>query len=210
MNRSVNDKVEKKGISKLLTVAALILFVASVVFFFFGNNAKQSSTTISVDEVRALANLASAEAKVTLVKENVDRKFFGNELPFLEKVPGTERNILLVIPAKVLAGVDLEKIEDRDFNIDEGKKEITLTLPHATFLQEPAVIHSEVKTYSDTGLISGGTDIKDGFDITAIAMEELKKEATDLGILEQAEENAVKALETFFSHIGYTVKVTFK
>lgn len=97
--------------------------------------------------------------------------------------------IRLVIPAMVLAGVDLEKV------IWKKLKRKILIL---------------VKAYADTGFISGGTELQESFELAAIAQDEILKEAEALGVLKTAEENTVKALETFFNHIGYTANVTFK
>ena len=118
--------------------------------------------------------------------------------------------MFIIVPATVLAGVDLKALTEDDVKIDEDKKTLELVLPRATFIQEPILHMDGIESYSDEGLISGGIKWDEGFELAAKAQEDIKAKATELGLLKTAEENAEKALENFYSNIGYTVNITFK
>ena len=68
----------------------------------------------------------------------------------------------------------------------------------------------DIKTYSYKGLLAGELKWDEGFDITAIAQDEIKEEAKAIGLLQTAENNAEKALKEFLGHLGYTVEISFK
>lgn len=55
-----------------------------------------------------LAVLATAEAHVKVIMEQEDNKLFGKDISV--DIPGTKRELLLVVPATVLAGVDLKAV----------------------------------------------------------------------------------------------------
>jgi len=46
---------------------------------------------------------------------------------------------LLIVPATVLAGDDLNEVTEDDMKIDEDTKEIDITLPHVKLIQEPSL-----------------------------------------------------------------------
>ena len=208
---TINSEDRKSSFSNVKWILATIVLVgltAAVTLFVSDKLKKEESTTIFVEQVREIAMLATAEAKITLVKEEVENKFFGKDIQF--NLPGTKREIMLVVPATVLAGVDLSKLTENDMKIDEEAKTLEIVLPRATFLHEPTIQMEHLKTFSDKGLLSGEVKWDEGFDIAAIAQEEIKQEATEMGVLESAEQNAEKALKAFFSNLDYSVTVEFK
>lgn len=204
---------EKKLVFKLISVKnILIVILASMivgagVWLFTGSTFKKESTTF-VEQVQELATLATAQAHVKVILEQEDNKLFGKDIQV--DLPGTKRELLLVVPATVTAGVDLKELTSDDIKIDENEKEIEIVLPHAGFIQEPSIQMDKVRTFSDEGLLRGETKWDEGFDLAAEAQNQIKAESIEIGLLQTAEQNAEKVLKEFFGTLGYSVKISYK
>ncbi len=101
--------------------------------------------------------------------------------------------------------MDLQAIEQQDMKVDEEQKVVEISLPEASFIQEPSIKMDQVKTFSDEGLFRPRIDWEEGFDLAAEAQEQIKQEAMDAGILQKADENAEIVLKEFFGNMGYRV-----
>lgn len=204
--QSVKPTFKVGGIA--LVICALILIASTVLatLFLSGGTYKKESTTF-VEQIKGLATLATAEAHLKEVIQVEDNKLFGKNIPL--NLPGTKREILLVVPATVIAGVDLENVASEDMKVDEDKKKLEIVLPRATLIQDPAIQMENVQTFSDEGLFRGEVEWDEGFDLAAEAQEKLKEQTIEIGLLETAEKNAEKVLKEFFNNLGYTVKITF-
>ncbi|MFT9596403.1 DUF4230 domain-containing protein [Mesobacillus sp.] len=197
--------------SKLTTLSRMLiilLFIASVIgagFWYVSGNTGRAESTVFIEQVHGLATLATAEAHVKVILEQEDNEIFGGKISF--NIPGTKRELLLIVPATVIAGVDLQAIEQKDMKVDEERKVIELVLPKASFLQEPSIKMDQVRTFSDEGLFRGEIEWNEGFDLAAEAQGQIKQEALDSGILQKAEENAETVLKEFFGQMGYNVVI---
>lgn len=196
----------------ILTIAATLLLMSGLGTFsfykLFSGSTSQSESITIVEQVQELATLATAEAVVTTVIKEEDNKLFNKELNI--HLPGTNRTLLLVVPATVLAGVDLQNISETDIQVNEEQKEISLTIPHASIIQEPSIQMDKVETYSEEGLFRSEVNWEEGFDLAAAAKQEIEKEAQGMGLLEKAEDSAVKVITNFYHNLGYSVKIEFK
>jgi hypothetical protein len=195
----------------LMIVILLALVVSLSTFFYFkifASSTYKSETINIVESVQELATLATAEAVVTTIVKEEDNKLFNQEISI--NLPGTKRTILLIVPATVIAGVDLKSITDENIEINEDIKEITLTIPRATLIQEPSILLDKVQTYSEEGLLRSEVHWDEGYDLAAKATIEIKNEAIEMGLLTKAEESAEKMLSSFFSNLGYTTVIQFK
>ncbi|MBT2756524.1 DUF4230 domain-containing protein [Mesobacillus foraminis] len=196
----------------ILTIAATLLLMSGLGTFtfykLFSGSTSQSESITIVEQVQELATLATAEAVVTTVIKEEDNKLFNKELNI--HLPGTKRTVLLVVPATVLAGVDLQNISETDIQVNEEQKEISLTIPHASIIQEPSIQMDKVETYSEEGLFRSEVNWEEGFDLAAAAKQEIEKEAQGMGLLEKAEDSAVKVISNFYHNLGYSVKIEFK
>lgn len=143
-----------------------------------------------------------------MILEQEDNKIFGKDIQF--NLPGTKQEILLVVPATVIAGVDLKEVTSSDIQVNEEEKEIEITLPRATRLQNPAIQMDQVQTFSDEGLFREEIKWDEGFDLASVAQEQAKQEAVEIGLLQTAEKNAEKVLKEFFGNFGYTVNISFE
>lgn len=193
---------------KNILIMAIVLFLALVIAFgviplLAGNTVKQESVTF-VERVQALSTLATAEAHMKEVLHQEENKKLLNI-----NLPGTKREVLLVVPATVIAGVDLKGITSKDMDINEETKEIDITLPHAELIQEPSVQMDKIQALDKNGLFRADIKMDEGFELAAEAQEKIRQGAISSGLLDTAEKNAEKVLKEFFKNIGYTVNVQF-
>lgn len=197
----------KAGRLKIILVLVILVFLVIITSVgirqFAGNTSKQESV-VFVEHVQKLATLATAKAYMKGVIHEKDNKHFLNI-----DLPGTNRELILVVPATVIAGVDLKGITSKDMVINEETKEIDITLPHAKFIQEPSVQLDKIQVMDKGGIFRGDVKWDEGFDIGAKAQEQIRQEALSVGLLDTADKNAEKVLKEFFKNIGYTVNVTF-
>lgn len=190
----------------ILIVLLLGAILSSGLWIFSGNMQKKESVTF-VEQVQELATLATAEAYVKTVIKQEDNKLFGKDIKV--NLPGTKREVLLIVPATVIAGVDLKQVTSKDIKVNEKEKRLKINLPPAQLIQDPAIQMNKVSTFSDAGLLRDDVKWDEGLDLTAEAQEKIKKEAIDMGLLQTAEDNAEKVLKEFFGNLGYTVEVSF-
>lgn len=194
------------GLKIILVILAFLVIAAGGIWLFQGNTFKQESVTF-VEHVQELSTLATAEAHMKVVLQEDDNKILGKDISI--DLPGTKRQLLLVVPATVIAGVDLKGITSKDMVINEETKVIDITLPHAELIQEPSVQMDKIQAIDDGELFRGDLKMDEGFDRIAKAQKQIRQEAISEGLLDTAEKNAEKVLKEFFKNIGYTVNVTF-
>jgi hypothetical protein len=195
------------GLKNMFIVLILLALILIGAWVFTGNTFKKESTTF-VEQVQELAVLATAEAHVKVIMEQEDNKLFGKDISV--DLPGTKRELLLVVPATVIAGVDLKEVTSDDMKIDDKEKRLEIILSHAAFIQDPAIQMDQVKTFSDEGLFRSETKWDEGFNLAAEAQDEILAESKAIGLLQTAEKNAEKVLKEFFGNMGYSVKISFK
>jgi len=198
-----------KAAGSKITLAVVILIFLVVITLvgirlLAGGTFKEESVTF-VEHVQELATLATAEAHMKAVLHEEDNK----KIFWSINLPGTKRELLLVVPATVIAGVDLKGITSEDLVIDEETKEIDISLPHAKLIQDPSLQMDKIQAIDNSGIFRGNVKWDEGFDLTAKAQEQIRQDAISVGLLVTAEKNAEKALKEFFKNIGYTVNVTF-
>jgi hypothetical protein len=139
----------------------------------------------------------------TLEGEDVYR-FYDIELP------GTKRFFHLDVPAKVLVGIDLKKLSPSDISIDKNNRQITVVLPRADFLQEPNIDIDKVKVFSDEGIFREKMTPAEQQHFLTEAREKLRQEARESGVLQTAEDRAVRVLQQIYKPVGYQVNVAFR
>ena len=127
--------LKASGLKIILAILGFLVIAVGGFWLFQGSTFKQESVTF-VEHVQELATLATAEAHMKAVIQEEDNKIFGKDISI--DLPGTKRELLLVVPATVIAGVDLKGITSKDMVINEETKEIDITLPHAELIQDPS------------------------------------------------------------------------
>lgn len=205
--QSLRKRVRRFLIRTVLVLVALGAITIGVYSYL----AKQNEPTVSmfVTGVQGISKLATAEAYVMTTIEGQDNKIFGKDIT--TNFPGTKRHYMIIVPAKILSGVDLQHVSESDIQINHNAKTVEITLPHAEIIED-AVQMDDVKVYTDEGLLRGATTAKEGVDLIAQASvkERLRQQAKDAGILKTAEENATQALQKLYDQLGYHVIVTYR
>ncbi|MEH7388188.1 DUF4230 domain-containing protein [Bacillus sp. JJ1521] len=201
--KSIIKAAGSKIILAMVILVFLVIITLAGIRLFGGSTFKQESVTF-VERVQELATLATAEAHMKEVLHQEENKNFLNI-----NLPGTKREVLLVVPATVIAGVDLKGITSKDMDINEETKEIEITLPHAELIQEPSVQMDKIQALDKNGLFRADIKMDEGFELAAEAQEKIRQGAISSGLLDTAEKNSEKVLKEFFKNIGYTVNVTF-
>jgi hypothetical protein len=117
--------------------------------------------------------------------------------------PVGSESILLILQARVEAGIDVSKIQPRDLSVARDGS-VTLRLPPAQVLNV-ALDEKETKVWDRritwwTPWIPFSKDLEQRARITGI--ESIKKAALDMGILKQAEQNAESSIRALLELAG--------
>ena len=157
----------------------------------FGAKAEpQVTQQVVVEQLRAVAKLVATEMTLRDVVTYEQTQF-----------RSTKRS-LLVVTARVSAGIDLSR--DTDVRIDSGAKRIIVSLPPAQIMSVDVV---NVTTYDERAGLWNPFRPADRDAIQARIRAQLMTAARQSGILEHADQSAVKVLTELLSRDGYTVEV---
>lgn len=210
---SFRSKLLKRLLKNWYVWAALLIILAIVILPFAtwkmiqGNSFAEQKGSL-VERIQNLNELTTAEAYTKVMIERENNELFGKEIGV--DLPGTKRQVLVVIPGGVKAGVDFSGITEKKVDIDEEKKSATITLPAAKVLGEPEIDFDHVQVFSSAGLFRSKPDISEAYDLAADAKKQMIEEATTQGVLKTAETNAKNSVADMFSLVGYNVTVKFE
>lgn len=198
--------------SYLLIALLIVLLLLSLPFVAF-YMLKQGSTFteqkgVFLEQIQDLKELATAEAYTKVIIERQDNTLFGQSIGL--NLPGTKRQLLVVIPGSVKAGVNLSELTEKEVVIDEENKTAKLTIPPATFLGGAEIYFDEVEVYSYEGLFREKANIEEAYELAAEAKELILLETAGQGVLRMAQQNAEKTLQEMFSFAGYEVTIEVK
>lgn len=178
--------------------AVLIALLAGVVLWqrvaqFPFRNQTTITHSLVLEKVQAVAKLVSSESTMRDVVIYEDTWL------------GSTKRSLVVVTAKVLAGINLEK--GADVRIDEQAHKISITLPPATLL---ATDISEMKTYDEQRGLWNPFVPADRDKIYQQARQQFQDAAQQAKLTEHANQSAKQMLETLFSRDGFTAEVLFR
>lgn len=155
-----------------------------------------------VGKITSLTELGTVEYVVTkIVKANDNATWykFG------------DRKILFSCKAILKAGIDLSKLEDSDIKANIEKKSISITLPEAELLSVNLKPENIKLIYEKTSITRSSFSNKERDAILAQGEADILKSVPDMGIFDDAENNAKLFLEAFFKQAGFTnVNIEFK
>ena len=196
-----------------ITIIALTILLVVAIPFATIYFLKQGSTFTEdkgtfIEHIQELNELATAEAYTKAVIKRQDNKLFGQSIGL--NVPGTNRQLLVVIPGSVKAGVDLSAVTADDLNVNESAKTVKLQLPAATFLGGAEIFFDKVEVYSFEGIFREKANIEEAYELAEEAKNMIVEETKEQGVLQTAQQNAEKALQEMFSFAGYDVTIEFK
>jgi len=185
----------------------LFVIIGGGIWLYQINKSKHSSETF-IKNVQELSKLATAEIYTETVLQTEDNKIFGKNIPL--NILGTKREVMFVVPASVIAGVDLKEVTSEDMVINEETNKITITLPHSELIQKPSIDVAKIRYIVNGSIFNGKLDQDEVIDFVANAQKQISKEVTSNGLLTTAEDNAEKVLTEFFKNMDYTVHITFE
>ncbi|NYF23431.1 DUF4230 domain-containing protein [Sporosarcina sp. JAI121] len=198
--------------SFLVTALSILLLIVALPFITFFILKQGSTFTESkgafLEQIQELNELATAEAYTKVIIERQDNTLFGQSIGL--NVPGTKRQLLVVIPGSVKAGVDMSGLTEKDVVVDEKKKTAKLTLPPATFLGGAEIYFDKVEVYSYEGVFREKANIEEAYELAEEAKKLILEETAGQGVLTMAQQNAEKTLREMFSFAGYDVTIEFK
>lgn len=198
-----------KWIPLLIGIVVVLLAFTFLRTFEIGSLLGTSSSerkSAFVERLQESEELVTAEGYLKTVIQKEDFK----TLPFDLKIPGTTRQILIIYPGQVRAGIDLSGISEQDIEVDEEAKTAKITVPKPVILGEPTIFLDRVQVFSHTGLLAEGVEAKESYEIAAEAQELMKEEAETQGLLDLAETNAEKVLQDMFQLVDYDVTIEFE
>ena len=178
--------------------AVLIALLAGVVLWqritiFPLRNQTNITHSLVLEKVQAVAKLVSSESTMRDVVIYEDTWL------------GSTKRSLVVVTARVLAGINLEK--GADVRIDEQAHKISITLPPATLL---ATDISEMKTYDEQRGLWNPFAPADRDKIYQQARQQFQDAAQQARLTEHANQSAKQLLEALFSRDGFSAEVTFR
>ena len=158
---------------------------------------RKNTTTVThelvVERVRNVAKLVSAEATVRDV------------LIYRNTWYGSTKQSLVVVTARLLAGINLEA--GTDVRIDEKARRIEIALPHASLLATDIV---DVNTYDEQRGLWNPFKPEDRDRIFQLARQQLARSSEQMRLMERAEASAKQMLETMFGVDGWVASVTYR
>lgn len=194
----------------VLAIAVLLLLAAlpfAALWVIKGSTFTENKGSF-LEQVQALNELSTAQAFTKVIIERQDNAVFGKEIGI--DLPGTKRQLLVVVPGSVKAGVDFSQVTNADIKVDEKNKTAELTLPKAQFLGGPEILFDQVEVFSYEGLFREKADIEEAYELAETAKEMMIEEATGQGLLQLAEENAATSVKEMFGLVDFDVQVEFK
>lgn len=161
-----------------------------------------------VERLQESKELVTAEAYTKAVIEIEDNEIFGFTIDW--NIPGTRREILMIFPGTVRAGIDLTGLTENDVDLNEEEKTATITVPQPTILGEATIHMDQVQAFSNEGLFRDNLELDETFEKSAEAQQMMKDEAELQGLLTLAQNNAEQTLQEMFQLTGYNVTIEFE
>lgn len=184
------------AIGALVALAAVLVWVDRPSRFTPALTADQPGVLREVRQLRELVTTRYSIQKVTGLTEN--------------KVPVGSESILLIVQARVLGGIDLSELKDKDIRI-AGDRHVEIKLPpskilHVEFDEKNTQVWDRTKTWW-TPWVPYDLDLEKKARLAAL--DSIKQQALDMGILLDAQVNAQNLIRALLHPLGIE-KVTFR
>lgn len=188
--------IKQLSTTLMLTLFTLFILGCILLYFYFNN----SSLSINRDRaavVTRIQELNRLETSVFTIEKIIDAKTSGNV--FQTFLFGDK--ILLIAHGKVVAGVDLSKLNENLINISNNSISITLP-PSEIFISDLDETETEVYDRSQGILTRGNKDLET--EARKVAEEEIRKAACEGGILVEAANSAKLQITTLLQALNFT------
>ncbi|HEY2067105.1 MAG TPA: DUF4230 domain-containing protein [Gemmatimonadaceae bacterium] len=143
-----------------------------------------------VERLRAVAKLVATEMTLRDV------------VTYQQTTFGSTKRVLLVVTGKVSAGIDLE--HGTEVRIDSAARRVTISLPPAQIFSVDVL---NVTTYDERAGLWNPFQPEDRDAIQHRIRGQLVSAARESGILEHADQSAIKVLTELLGRDGYAVEV---
>lgn len=184
-------KIKRAG----LLVLALFIILAAV--FFWGRSVGKSagntemSAVVLENKLTEISELASLTYSYTNMAEFENSKdFYGMKVPF------TTKGFIITYDGEIKAGVDLSKAK-----VDVSGSKITITLPDAEILSHQ-IDEDSLEIFDETTSIFNPLKVTDYNAFSKDQKSEMEKKAIEKGLLAEARQKAVSAVQSFVSQIA--------
>jgi hypothetical protein len=144
-----------------------------------------------INQIRAIARLETIQYSET---EAVQAENNQGALGFL-----LGQKILLIVKGTVIAGIDMQKLQPGDLQMQNGTLHVNLP-PTEVFIT--TLDESKTQAFDQSGILA---KIDPNLELQGLvgAKDKILQAALDDGILEKAQVNAVTYLTKFFAALGY-------
>lgn len=144
-------------------------------------------------EVRALKELVTVRYSIEKVAGLTE-----------QKVPVGSESILLIVHARVLGGIDLQQLREADIRVAGRGRRVFLNLPESAILhvyvdEKNTKVWDRNKTWW-TPWVPYSKDLE--HKARLIALDSVKQEALDMGILPEAKANAQGFIRALLKQLG--------
>lgn len=150
------------------------------------------SHALVVERLKSVAQLVTSETTVRDVVTYENRRL------------GSTKRSLVVVTARVTAGIDLDP--PPEVRIDSARRQVEIVLPRARVL---GIEVTELRTYDERSGLWNPFRPADRDAIFREARGQLGRSAEELGLTEHAEASARALLEALLRAEGYRAKISF-
>lgn len=190
---------------KFYTVAGLAVVLAAAALYFYlqaarGRVVRVADSAAVVREIQRLNELVT-------VRYNIQKAIGLKE----EKVPFGSEQVLLLVQATVLGGVDLAAVTPADVQLDAASRRVAIQLPpprvlHVFINDKDTQVWDRSKTWW-TPWVAYNPQLEQ--QARQAALEAVQQAALQMGILSNAQQNAATTLRGFLQTLGLeTVAIT--
>ena len=187
------------------TLAKVLLTVWIPVLALSGCACRATMEETVQREVEAI----SAMKQLSLVEYRVRKIVKANDEGAWYKIG--DRKILLSCTAYLKAGIDLSSFGPDDVVFDRTEGSVSVRIPHATLLSLDIPASEIREEYDHVTMLRSSFTVEERNALLRQGEKQIRDSVPSLGILEKAEENAVRFFESVFMKMGFsTVDVSFK
>lgn len=179
-----------------------VIFLLFVLLFFCScNRSQKEHLDKALDKAVACAELGTVEYTVTKLIMTNDNDFykFG------------DRKIIFSCRTTMKAGIDLKDFTKDDAKISDGGKTVTINLPQPKVLSFNMAAEDIKLEYSKISGMRTGFDTDERNDLLKQGEKDILDDAANLGIFDDAKENATDFFKALLAHGGFeNINVCFK
>lgn len=190
-------------LNTLVWIIVILLFIGIAAYFLWQTQQEKAPFYVNLDqaavvkEMRELQRLETATFTLEKIVEAGTTTTTGSS--FEEFLVGDK--ILLIAHGQIIAGFDMQNINENDIQIND--QSITVTLPPPQILVSK-LDNEKTKVYDrDKGLLTKGDEHLES-EARKNAEIAIRQAACEAGILEQAGENGKKQLTSLLQALNFT------